>query len=442
MRVAIVGGGVAGLTLALALRDRGHEPLVLEREPRPGGKVGTERVGDWQVERGPAGVLDDAPATQALLDRFGIERVPSDAAARRRFVVRGGRLREVPASPPQLLLSTTLTVGEKWRLMREPHAPPPPEGGDETVAEFARRRVGASLAAAFVEPMVRGVYAGDYARLSLRSAFPRVAQLEREHGSLLRGLIAAQKARTGPPPHLISLKGGMGALPAALAAALGPSLRCGAAVTSLARAGSGWQLATAGGPVEAERVVLALPPDDAAALVRPVDAALGDAWASIPAAGAVAVSLGYARADVAHPLDGFGFLVPQQEGGRLLGVLWMTSTFPTAAQAPAGHVMLRCLLGGAQDPGATALTDEALLALARDELRARLAVTAAPAFTHVVRWPHGIPQYEVGHAARVETIEARGAPLGLYATGAGLRGVGVNDVVREAAALAERFGST
>ena len=434
------------MSCALALADRGHEVVVLEREAEPGGKVRSTRVGEWLVELGPAGILDNEPATQTLLQRLNLSSlvVPSDDGARHRYLLRGTKLREVPVSPTRFITSSIMSLSAKWHVVREPKAPPAPSGVDETIAEFARRRLGDEIAETIVEPMVTGVVAGDYARLSIASVFPKLVELEREHGSVLKGLIAAERARKadGTPRHamkLTTLKGGMGALTSALGAALGDRLRCGVDVQALERRGDGVVVRTATGPVEADRAVLALPPDDAARVMRQFDAPTADAYAAIPSPGVVAVALGYARSDVTHPLDGFGFLVARKERVRLLGSIWMTSTFPTAEQAPAGSVILRCMLGGTHDPGAVDLSDEELVGVARDGLRTAIGLTIAPRFQHVARWRRGIAQYEVGHATRVALIESRGPALGLYHTGAALRGVGVNDVIRDATLLAERL---
>jgi oxygen-dependent protoporphyrinogen oxidase len=448
--VVVVGGGVAGLSCALGLADRGIDVIVLERESEAGGKVSTAHLSDaggsWQVERGPAGVLDNSPPTQALYQRLNLssEVVVSDDAARHRFLLSKGRLREVSPSP-RMLLSPLLPWSACWRLLREPKAPPPPQGVDETVAEFVRRRLGGEIAAGLAEPMVSGIFAGDYAKLSVASAFPKLVELERDHGSLLRAMRALGRARKaeGKPrqeARLTSLQGGMGMLPAALARVLGDRLRTGVAVQALERNGS-WTLRTSAGPVEAERVILALPADEAAELVKPLDAAMADAYRGIPVAGIVAVALGYSRSDVIHPLNGFGFLVPRREGVRLLGSIWMSSTFPTGHLAPEGHVLLRCMIGGAHDPAAADLADDELVAIAREGLATAIGLTIPPRFVHVQRWRRGIAQYEVGHGQRAQLIEERGRPLSLDATGAALRGVGVNDVIREAAKVAERIAA-
>jgi oxygen-dependent protoporphyrinogen oxidase len=372
--------------------------------------------------------------------------VVSDDAARHRFVLHKGRLREVSPSP-KILFSPLLPWSARWRLLREPKAPPPPAGVDETVAEFVRRRLGDEIAAGLAEPMVSGVFAGDYARLSLASAFPKVAELERDHGSLLRGMMALSRARKaeGRPretARLTTLKGGMGALPAALARELGHRLRADTAVQALEKSGAGWTIRTPAGPLEADKLVLALPAYEAAELVKPLDTAMAEAYREIPVAPIVAVALGWNRGEVTHPLNGFGFLVPRREGVRLLGSIWMSSTFPGGRQAPEGHVLVRCMIGGACDPDAAGLSDDELVAIARDGLRRAIGLTIVPRFVHVQKWSRGIAQYEVGHARRAQLIEERGRALALEATGAALRGVGVNDVIRDAGAVAARIAGT
>jgi oxygen-dependent protoporphyrinogen oxidase len=444
MTTVIIGGGVAGMTAGLLLGDAGREVIVLEREADPGGKVRSLHLDGWQVELGPAGILDNAPDTRRLFTRLDLAHkvLVSDDNARHRFVMRRGRLEEVPESPPKLLRSRVLPLSAKLRLFLEPLARRAPAGADETVAEFARRRLGREIAEQLVEPMVTGIFAGDYMRLSIASAFPKIVELERAHHSLLRGAIAmarAARAEGRGPARLTTLQGGMGALSNALAHALGDRLRRRSPVQALARSGDHWMVRTEAGTLAASQVILALPPDDAAALLRPVDEEMADTYAAIPTPGVIAVVLGFRRGEVAHPLGGFGFLVPRREKVRLLGSIWMTSTFPAAAQAPDGHVMLRCLFGGANDPHAIDLSDEQLIAEARDGLLRAIGLEAAPRFSYVARWPRGIAQYVQGHAARVERIESRGRAIGLHSTGAALRGVGVNDVIRESTTLVERL---
>ncbi len=441
----VVGAGPAGLATALGLADRGADVAVLERGDEVGGRVRTIGVDGHRVELGPAGILDDAPDTQRLLARLGAAApatLAADPRVRRRYVVRDGRPRALPTGPLSLLFGTTLTWRERIALLREPRVP---RGDDaaETVAGFARRRFGASIAEAFAQPIVVGIFGGDYEALELRAAFPKVAALEAAHGSVVRGLRAEAAARRKagrPRAGLVTFDGGMGALPRALAGRLGDRVRLGCGVVAIERHGPGVRARLDDGTVvAADRAVLAVPPEAAAELVAPLDAPLGGLLAATPSVPIASVSLGWADGELAHPLDGFGLLVPRGAGYKTLGVLFMSSIFPTVRAAPPGRVLLRALVGGANDPRIGDLDDEAVLALAEAEVAALLGARAPASFRHVQRWPDAIPQYTVGHLARAEQIDARARALGLELVGTALRGVGVNDVLRDAAGAVERL---
>jgi oxygen-dependent protoporphyrinogen oxidase len=446
VRIAVIGGGVGGLTAALTLRDRGHEVIVFEAEATVGGKVRTEMQGLWRVELGPTALSEGAPSTQSLLHRLGLESevILSEEEACHRFVFRQGRLRELPTSPPKLLFSRALSASAKLRLLREMRVPPSSPNLEESVAEFARRRFGAEIAEYIAEPMATGVFAGDYERLSLRAAFPKVAELEQQHGSLLRALRARARERraSGVPrrrEHLLSLKGGLEHLPRALHRELGNAVRLSAPVSALRRIGMQWELRTKGERVVVDRVLLAIPASNAAPLLSSVDEEMSITLSGIVEVGIACVSLGYRRTDLVGVPVGFGFLVPKREGPRLLGAVFVSDVFPTAPQAPSGHALLRCMLGGARDPFALELEDEELVALARADLEKTTGLRHPPRFSHVVRWRSAIAQYEFGHADRIARLEARGRALGLGFAGAAFHGVGVNDVIADALPAAERL---
>jgi oxygen-dependent protoporphyrinogen oxidase len=439
VKIAVVGGGVAGLAAAVHARDRGHEVVVLEAAARPGGRVDTERRDGFVIERGAGFVLDDAPALQRMVARLQLALVRSDEAlAKRRYLMRGGELVALPASPPAAVMTTLLSPLEKLRALMEPMVRRRRSDGDESLAAFARRRLG--RAGWLLDTMQVGIYGGDPERLSAQSSFPRLVEMERGHGSIVRGAMAAarDRRRSGAARgRLSSLPGGLGALPAALAKLLDGALHTGARVDSIERAGGRLRLSAGGAPIEADRVVLALPPGDAARACRQLDAGLADAYAQIPVSSVAAVTLGWPRAALRHPLDGVGLLVPPDENDALLGILWMSSLLPDVA--PPGHANLRCMIGGRMHADALELSDEQLRELAIDRATRLLGATGAPSLVHITRWPAAIPQYELGHAARVATIDARGSAAGLWSTGAALRGVGVNDVLADAESLASRM---
>jgi oxygen-dependent protoporphyrinogen oxidase len=450
-RLTIVGGGISGLAAAFELvdrtRDRADAPEVvcLEAGERPGGHVGSDQVDGFTCEWGPNGFLDNSPATPDLIRRLGIEArlQPSDPAAELRYLYRGGRLHEVPMGVGPFLRSGMLTVGEKLRLAVEGLQPAKRNGAEESILDFASRRIGGGAARVMVDAMVSGIYAGDSRKLSLEATFPRMAAMEREHGSLTRALLAkrkAAKAVAGPGQgRLTSFRGGMGELIAALAAALGPRLRTGATVRAVERLGTGYLLRLGDGTtLAADQVALTVPAWSAAPMVEGLDPALAGALGEIPSAPVVVCHLGFAEDDLAGMPRGFGFLIPRDEGLRLLGVLWASQIFP--GRAPGGKALYTCMIGGARDTESIDWPDEKVVRTILDELHTTMHLHAQPVFTRIVRHRRGIPQYTLGHLDRLHRADASLARLpGLHLGGNSYRGVSANDCIRLAGTLADRM---
>ena len=435
----VVGGGASGLALAHRLAAAGGEPVVLEAGPRPGGHLETLREHGFRVELGPNGWLAREPdePIAALVRELGLADavVPAAPAARHRFVLRGGRLRRVPASPPALLTSDALSLRGRLRVALEPFARPAP-GGEESVYAFARRRIGAEAADVLVDAAVAGITAGDSRQLSVAAAFPQMVEMERMHGSLLR----AFAARRGAVPRLVSLADGMGSLAARLAERLGPRLRTGAAVTALAREGGAWRARLeGGGTLAAPRLALACPAWRAAALLEACEPALARALAAFPAAGLAVVALAWRREDVRHDLAGFGYLAARGENLGTLGVVWDSTLFP--GRAPAGHVLVRVMLGGARRPELALAGEEELAALARRELAPLLGVQAPPLRAWVRRWPQAIAQYTAGHLERVAAARVLARRAGLELCGTSYDGVSLPAAILSAEAAAARLNA-
>jgi len=441
-RLVVVGGGLAGLTTAY-LATRAHpapDVVVLEAEPAPGGKARSSVEGGFTFDWGPNGFLANVPDTLALAVDLGLQgRLrPAAEAAARRYLYRDGGLRPLPTSPGSFLRSELLSPPGKLRALAEPLLGRR-RRREESVHDFVARHFGHEAARVFAGVFVAGITAGDARELSLDALFPRLRLLEASHGSLLRGMAAARRAAGpgGPDGRLTTLDGGVQTLVDALAAALGPRLRTRSRVVALTERGRPGEgpltlRLSDGGEVEADAVALATPAFVAAELLAAgaPDAAVG--LAGIRYADVAVVALGYDRIDVPRILDGFGFLVPRGEGVRALGVLWSSATFPD--QAPPGKVALRVIGGGTLDPGFATLDDDALLASVRRDLERTMGIVADPEARRIVRWPRGIPQFTLGHAARVDAarraLAARWPRVALV--GNYLSGVGVNDVVREA----------
>jgi oxygen-dependent protoporphyrinogen oxidase len=450
VRVAIVGGGITGLAAATWLRlDHGiDEVVVLEASSRAGGKVRTEIDNGYTLEWGPQGFLDNAPDTLEIARLCGLEQelVRADEAAADRFILRGGTLRRVATSPIAFMASPILPLAGRLRLLAEPFARRRPDR-DETVFEFARRRIGRRAAEVLVDAMVTGVFAGDSTKLSLAATFPRMAAMEAEHGSLTRAMLARMREAkrsgakgggpAGPGGTLTTFAGGMARLPEHLVRDLGDCLHLDQPIHSLRRGDPHFVLATGDGELEAECVLLTLPAAGAAHLLAgPAPDAVAP-LEGIPTVPIAVVMLGYGNPEVfGRPVHGFGFLVPRGEERDLLGTLYCHDIFP--GQAPAGSLLLRAMVGGARSPETVGLDDPSLLKLVRGALERVLGADPEPDRVWIVRWERGISQYTVGHLERVAAAEEAAAAAGIELAGSPYRGVSVNDCIKQARAAATR----
>lgn len=442
-RVVVVGGGVTGLTAGVTLldaaRDAGH-PLsltVLESGAGAGGHAQTTCDDGFVVEAGPNGFLSREPHTLALIESLGLTSrlVEARPDAARRFIVRGGRLCLVPDGPAGLATTPALSLRAKLRLMAEPFASRPPAGVDETVYDFAARRIGAEAAEMLVDAAVSGISAGDSRRLSVRAQFPVMHEMERDHGSLLRAMFSRKRPR-GPQARLVSFDRGMGVLTAALAARLGVHLRSGTGVSRIDRTTRGWRVTAEPGTVfDADHVVLAVPARAAAPMVDDLNPVLARSLRQIEYAGLGVVALAYPVRDVPRALDGYGYLATRGEGLATLGVVWESSLFP--GRAPDGQALLRVMIGGARRPDVIDRPAAEVEALARRELQQVLGITAAPSRAWTFAWPSAIAQYTVGHLERRAAIaDLVAAHPGLAVCGTSYDGVSFNHAVKSGRELA------
>lgn len=438
-RVVVIGGGITGLTFAYTLKTEAArrgvavELALLDQGPQPGGHARTIRDDGWLVEAGPNGFLDREPETLALVSELGLDSqiVTARDAMRRRFLVLRQCLHRLPDSPATLFGSTALGWRAKLRMALEPFASGPPEGVDETVFDFARRRIGREAAEVLVDTAVSGISAGDSRALSVRAQFPQMVEMERAYGSLVRAMAARRRNGVGPG-RLVSFRDGLGAVTEALGRALGGAVQPATAATAIERTAEAWQIRTSSGVVlAADHVVLSLPARRAAEIVQRFDPALSRDLAQIPYVGVSVAALGYPADAFARPLDGYGYLVARTEGLATLGVLWESSVFP--GRAPEGCALIRVLVGGARRPDVADQDSAATLALARAELAQVMGVSTPPLKAWVFRWPAAIAQYTVGHLERVARIRTRAAQHpGLTLCGTAYDGASFNSAVASA----------
>lgn len=455
-RIVIIGGGISGLATAWLLRDKarvvGKEPdiTLLEKEERPGGKIRSIKAEGYTCEWGPNGFLDSKPQTLDLCRKLGVENNlhRSNDNARKRFIFSGGKLHQLPDGGSAFLRSSLISWPGKLRLAMEPtpFISPPPAGVDETLAAFGRRRLGGEALDKLIAPMVSGIFAGDPETMSLVSCFPRIAELEREYGGLIRAMIMLAKKKkreqaagkvvssaAGPGGTLTSFREGIQYLADAMAASLGEVVKPGTAVTNVEKGADLPYLVKCadGSEYGADQVIIASPAFAAAEMLAGLDGDIAGTLRQIPYASMTVICFGYSRGQIGRSLDGFGYLIPKKEGLSTLGTLWDSSMFEN--RAPEGKVLLRSMMGGACFPQYVKLSDDEVVARVRKDLELTMGIDAAPEFVRVFRHPQAIPQYTVGHGSRLQILEkALSAHPGLILTGNSYRGIGLNDCVAAA----------
>jgi protoporphyrinogen/coproporphyrinogen III oxidase len=452
MNVAVLGGGLTGLTAAWRLSGAGHAVRLLESGSRLGGPVLTDATGGWMIEGAPNSFRCDSPEIDRMLVELGLgaERIEPDAASKRSYISMGGKLVAVPSpSAPQEFLSTPLlTMGARIRLAAESAFKPRARTGDVSVADFVREHFGDVVLERIGQPLVSGIWAGDAERLSVRHAFPQAWEAERTTGSVIRALSERGRRRreAGLPPAqaMVSFRRGMQALPDALASRLPRGTAVlGAEVRSIGPgAGAQWRVRWTGPEGESsgefDRVIAAIPGYSLAQLEigapgnRPLSG-----LSEIEYPPVASVFVGYRRDQVGHPLDGFGALVPAAEKRSILGVIFSSSLFP--GRAPEGHVALTALAGGALNPGIAGLPRDELARRVCDDLEALLGARGKPAILRHTLWPRGIPQYNLGFERHLAAMaECERVHPGILIGGSVRDGIAIPECLASGASLAGR----
>ncbi len=456
-RIVIIGAGISGLSLAFRLQQRMPDAAItlLERTERPGGTTWTLRENGFLVEAGPNGFLDTKPTTLGLTHDLGLGPQlvqATEAAAKNRYLFFGDRLKQLPDGLTSFLRTDLLSWRGKLSFVWERFRTKRVQTSDESIDAFARRRAGNEAADVFADALVTGIYAGDPKLLSLAACFPRIAELERAYGSVIKGFFAIAKKRRADakakgvpyerPGKMWTLGGGLRVLIETLAGQLRQPPTFGVNVRSLVKSGDPkkplWRVQADGRDRwDADAVVLTCPAHQQSELLAELDAPIAQAVGAIAYNRVAVVALGFRKSDVPTPLDGFGFISPENTRRDLLGVQWCSSIYPE--RAPNDCVLLRAMCGGWRRPEIVDWDDNRLLEAVRAELKLALGITAAPIFYKIVRWDKAIPQYHLGHLERVAHIDSRLVQHpGLWLAGNAYRGVALNDCTEQAGLVAAK----
>jgi oxygen-dependent protoporphyrinogen oxidase len=453
--IAIIGGGITGLSAAWYLQEQAAQVgldlryTLLEQSDRWGGIIRTEQVDGsgsepFVIEAGPDSFLTQKPWALQLAKELGLadRLLDTNDAQRKVFVLKKGKLLPLPdgvlliiptefwpfITSPLISWPGKLRMGLDWLI------PPRTDGQDETIAEFVSRRLGAEAVDRLAEPLMSGIYNAEADRQSVLATFPRFREVEEKYGSLIRGMAAARKARrnTPRPEHamFVSLRGGTQELVETLLGRLTGDLRLRTGVEGITRQDGCYCLHLTGGErLDAEAVILSTPAYTAAGLLRDLAPQAADRLKAIRYVSTGTLSLAFRRADVHHPLNGFGLVIPRSEQRPINAITWTSTKFHH--RAPANHVLLRVFFGGSRHPEMMQKDDTELLAIARAELKVLMDIEAEPVLHRIFRWHESNPQYDTEHLDHVSAIEAD-LPPGLYVAGSAYRGIGIPDCVHQA----------
>ncbi|HTP11125.1 MAG TPA: protoporphyrinogen oxidase [Anaerolineae bacterium] len=486
-RVIVVGGGIAGLAAAYRLMKAasGAHITLIESADRLGGKVVTDRVDGFVIEGGPDTFLSYKPRGIGLCRELGLEdRLHgTNEKVRRTYVMRQGKLYDLPEGLTGLIPSRfgpmaktrLISPWGKLRMGMDYFIPPKSPNGDESLAQFVERRLGRELYDRMIEPLMSGIYAGDGEQLSLGATFPQLRQTELEHGSLVKGMLAAKKKAAQPQPSaahpnvapkkkwaaFVTPETGLAEIIEALQAQLqGVEVRLNTMVKKIEHLpsplpspfppfrghgkgeGMGMRVELKSGEtLDTDAVILATPAYVTAQLVSDLDPEMATALRGIPYASTVTLSVAYPLSDIPKPLNAYGYIIPRAEARSILACTWTSTKFPH--RAPEGYGLIRAFIGRAGDDEVLNRTDTELLQMVRDELRDVLGITAEPLLHRIFRWPQAMPQYTIGHLDRAATIDRRLVEHpGLYVAGNAYRGIGLPDCIASgetAATAAQKY---
>jgi len=437
--VAIIGGGISGLSSAYWLKNNGFNITLFEKEKQVGGSIITEKTDGFLVDYGPNSTLETSEVLKELITEIGLtdQKIYGNEASNKRYIVKNGVLHEVPMKPPAFLTTKLFSLKAKLSLIREPFIKPT-AGDDISLADFVRHRLGQEFLDYAINPFVAGVYAGDPENLSTAAAFPKLYALEKKYGSLIKGAIKGARERkkrkevAKDRAKLFSFIGGMEVFPQTLAKKIQPNILLNTEIKSIKKTVDGFELEYSVGNSKQnskfDKILFAVPSKSLASMTKNLNSDYSIEFEKIYYPPVSVVFTGFRASDIKRPLDGFGFLIPEVERRQILGSIWSSTIFPN--RAPEGYVAFTTFVGGTRQPENTVLQDSLLSKIVFDELNDLVGLKNEPVFTRMKSWPSAIPQYNVGYSKIQEMFNNLEEEFpGLYIAGNIRKGISVGDSV-------------
>jgi oxygen-dependent protoporphyrinogen oxidase len=448
--IGIIGGGITGLTTAYNLSLKDFEVTIYEKQERVGGVIKSYREDGWLAEGGPHTLMETNDQIRDLVSKLKLEgeRLYGDNQSKKRFIVKNKMPQALPSSLGSFLSTKLFTTSAKIRLLKEPFISPWDNSEEESLAHFVKRRLGQEFLDYAINPFVAGVYAGDPKQLSVKQAFGKLYDLEQKYGSLIKGQIKGARERkkraevSKQKARLFSFREGIETLPRAIQARLSQQVILNAAVTEISKEGQHWEITyRKNGKIKKTKhdVVLYTGPIYALSDIK-----FGQSNVTEPMSKEIyyppvsALTLGFRRKDVNHPLDGFGMLIPEKENCNILGTLFTSTLFP--GRAPEDHVTLASFIGGARNPSIAGLPKDELVKLTMKDLHTILGLQGDPVFIHHVHWEKAIPQYTIGYGLykhKMDNLESDNP--GFFMSGNYRYGISVSDCITAGYETADRI---
>lgn len=439
-KIGIIGGGISGLTAAFLLQNKGFEVTLFEKSERAGGNIQTVKTDDFLIEYAPNSLLK-SPRLVDLIRELDLETevLAANPANKKRYVLRDGQLKSLPMSVAKMAFDGYFSARAKLRLLKEPFIKTK-AAKDESVAAFFERRLGREIVERAADPFIAGIYAGNPENLSVKAAFPRLYELEKEYGSLLLGSLRSKTEKADKNfPRTFSFKNGVQTLTDKLADVLGESVKTNTEVARIEKRADGkWLVETSDGEEVFDALVISTPAEPAARLIQETDANLSTQLKNIYYPPVAMIFFGVKKETLEKNLDGFGFLVPGSEQRKILGTIWNSAVFVN--RAPEGYHLLTTFVGGARSPELCEQSDEELFQIVFEELKSILGLREKPTLAHIKRWRKAIPQYVLGYERVEKGIEDfENENKGIFFCSNFYKGISVGDCVKNAYKTAEEI---